>query len=304
MHSSSHVLMIRPVHFGFNAETAVNNAFQVAGSGAQTQERAVKEFDDMVKNLRENGVDVMVVPDTENPHTPDSIFPNNWISFHPDGTICLFPMFALNRRQERKPVVMEALSDRFTIKRKLDFSHFENHNRFLEGTGSMVLDRENKIAYACLSPRTDEKVLNEFCQIMGYSAFIFDSVDSRGQPIYHTNVMMCIADRFAVVCLNSIPQKKHREAIVQSLQRSGKDLIDITMEQLNHFAGNMLQLENQLGQKLLVMSTQALLSLRDEQKRKLESFNPIIHSSLDNIETHGGGSARCMIAEIYLKEKA
>ncbi|MBP7558310.1 MAG: amidinotransferase, partial [Chitinophagaceae bacterium] len=200
MQTTSHLLMIRPVNFAFNAETAVNNAFQVAGETDHVQETARREFDGFVSLLRENGVDVTVVEDTPVPYTPDSIFPNNWVSFHADGTILLYPMFAPNRRAERKPHVLQALADRFTIRQTLDLSGFEQQDLFLEGTGSMVLDRDQQVAYACLSPRTDRTVLEEFCAKMHYRAVIFDAVDAAGQPIYHTNVMMCVADRYVVIC--------------------------------------------------------------------------------------------------------
>jgi Uncharacterized protein conserved in bacteria containing a pentein-type domain len=295
--------MIRPVHFGFNAETAVNNAFQVAGADTLAQEKAEREFDDFVNLLRRNEVDVLVVKDTPEPHTPDSIFPNNWISCHDNGTLLLYPMFAANRRQERKPQVLQALREHFTIKNTIDLSHYENKGLFLEGTGSMVLDRENKIAYACLSPRTHKEVLNEFCKKMGYQPILFTANDTLGQPIYHTNVMMCVADRYAVICLECIPSQPERELVAATIRETGKELVDISLEQMNRFAGNMLQVQNRLGEKILVMSSQAYGSLTEAQLKKLSSFNRIIHASLNTIETNGGGSARCMMAEIFLQIK-
>jgi hypothetical protein len=292
--------MIRPVNFGYNAETAVNNAFQVKSKEDDVQTKALKEFDAFVNVLQQNGVDVTVAEDTMEPHTPDSIFPNNWVSFHDDGSVLLYPMYAVNRRAERKQHVLDTIAEKFLIERKIDLSQYEKENIFLEGTGSMVLDRENKIAYACLSPRTDEKVLDDFCQQMGYTTVSFHSVDGNGQAIYHTNVMMCVADKYIVICFDSIPDDEEKIKVINAILHTGKEIIDIGLDQMNHFAGNMLQIENKQGEKLLVMSTQAYESLTDEQKNKLSSFNKIIHSPLTTIETNGGGSARCMMAEVHL----
>lgn len=295
--------MIRPVNFAFNAETAVNNAFQVAGETDEVQETARLEFDGFVKLLRENGVDVTVVEDTPVPYTPDSIFPNNWVSFHADGTVLLYPMFAPNRRTERKPHILEALTGHFTIRQTLDLTGFEHQNLFLEGTGSMVLDRDQKIAYACLSPRTDRTVLEDFCTKMQYRAVIFDAVDASGQPIYHTNVMMCVADRYVVICLDSIADAGQRQQVSDSITQSGKAIIPISLDQMAHFAGNMLQVQNAAGERLLIMSSQAFESLKETQLQQLTSFNRILHASLHTIESNGGGSARCMLAEIHLPER-
>ncbi|MBL7755879.1 MAG: amidinotransferase [Chitinophagaceae bacterium] len=304
MQTTSHLLMIRPVNFAFNAETAVNNAFQVAGETDHVQETARREFDGFVTLLRENGVDVTVVEDTPVPHTPDSIFPNNWISFHADGTILLYPMFAPNRRSERKPHVLQAIADRFAIRQTLDLTGFEQQHLFLEGTGSMVLDRDQQIAYACLSPRTDRTVLEEFCTKMHYHAVIFDAVDADGQPIYHTNVMMCVADRYVVICLDSIPDAGQRQLVSDSITGSGKAIITISLDQMAHFAGNMLQVQNISGERLLIMSSQAFQSLNQAQLKQLTAFNRILHAPLNTIERNGGGSARCMLAEIHLPVKA
>lgn len=292
--------MIRPVNFGYNAETAVNNAFQVKGNDDDVQYKALKEFDEFVNVLRKNGVDVTVVDDTIEPHTPDSIFPNNWVSFHHDGSVLLYPMYATNRRAERKEHVLEKIAEKFSVERKIDLSRYEKENVFLEGTGSMVLDRENKIAYACLSPRTDERVLADFCRQMGYKSILFHAVDGNGKPIYHTNVLMCVAGKYVVICLDAIPDNREKGEVKDTIQGTGKSIIEITLHQMNHFAGNMLQVENSKGEKLLVMSTQAFEALSDGQKKKLESFNRIIHSPLMTIETNGGGSARCMMAEVHL----
>jgi hypothetical protein len=295
--------MIRPVNFGFNAETAVNNAFQVAGQDAAAQEKAAREFDAFVQLLQQNGVDVTVVNDTPDPYTPDSIFPNNWVSFHNDGTIILYPMFAANRRQERKPGVLQQLDKKFSVNKTVDLSGYESQDKFLEGTGSMVLDRDKKIAYACISPRTDKSILEDFAKQMGYQPVAFTSVDQNGRAIYHTNVMMCVADRYVVICLDSIADKKERAMVEKVIGESGKTIITITLDQMNHFAGNMLQVENDKGDKLLVMSSQAFIALSGEQVKKLESFNKIVHAPLDTIETNGGGSARCMMAEVFLPVK-
>lgn len=295
--------MIRPVNFGFNAETAVNNAFQVPGQDSQAQQKAQAEFDGFVHTLHNNGVDVTVVNDTPEPHTPDSIFPNNWISFHADGTVCLYPMFAENRRQERKPHVIEKLQERFVIERTYDLSTYEKEGRFLEGTGSMVLDRDLKIAYACLSPRTDKTVLKEWCRNMDYQPIVFDAVDAKGQAIYHTNVVMCVGDRYVVVCLDALPHAAERELVSNTIDQSGKELIAISLEQMNSFAGNMLQVASIQGETLLVMSSQAYHSLTPEQVNRLRSYNRILHAPLQTIETNGGGSARCMMAEVFLERR-
>lgn len=302
MQTTSHILMIRPVSFVYNEETAINNAFQSASeeTTANVQQKALQEFDDFVALLRSNGVDVTVVEDTPVPHTPDSIFPNNWVSFHSNGTVLLYPMFAVNRRAERKPHVLDKIKQQFAITEMIDLSGFESENIFLEGTGSMVLDRDNRIAYACLSPRTDEKVLNEFCRRMQYSAVLFEATDGNGQAIYHTNVMMCVADRYIVICLESIASPEEQQRVTDAIARTGKTIIPITLKQMNHFAGNMLQVENNKGEKLLVMSTQAFESLTEEQVSTLSSFNRILHSPLTTIESNGGGSARCMMAEVHL----
>jgi len=303
MQTTSNLLMIKPVRFDFNAETAVNNSFQQASSDQQVAEKAAAEFDRFVTVLRNAGIQVTVVEDTPEPHTPDSVFPNNWISFHDDGTVFLYPMFAVNRRLERKPHVLATIENKFHIKRTIDVSPYENQQLFLEGTGSMVLDRVNKIAYACLSPRTDLGVLNDWCSKSGFRPVAFTSVDSKGDPIYHTNVMMCIADAYAVICLDSIPDKNERDAVIETLKDTSKEIIEISFDQMNHFAGNMLQVQNTKGDRYLVMSSQAYNSLSSEQITSIETYNPILHSDITTIETNGGGSARCMMAEVFLSEK-
>lgn len=296
--------MIRPVRFGYNAQTAVNNAFQVQDANQEmVQQKAVEEFDAFVNKLREAGVDVTVVQDSAEPHTPDSIFPNNWVSFHADGTVMLYPMYAYNRRLERKQAVLEAIAEKFIITQQVDFSDAEAEDIFLEGTGSMVLDRENRISYACISPRTDAGLLLKWCEKAGYHGVAFDAVDEKGTAIYHTNVLMAVADKYVVICLDAIPSPTEKEMVIDTIKESGKQLIEISFDQMNHFAGNMLQVENESGDKILVMSSQAWQSLAEEQQAILASFNKIVHSSLNTIESNGGGSARCMMAEIHLKNK-
>ena len=295
--------MIRPVNFSFNAETAVNNAFQVNDAQADTQTKAAAEFNNMVHTLRSNGIDVLVIDDTPSPHTPDSIFPNNWVSFHDDGTVVLYPMFAVNRRAERKPTVLQKLFSQFEHSKLVDLSRWEEKGLFLEGTGSMVLDRENKIAYACISPRTNLEVLQDYCAQMNYSAVAFHASDQQDQLIYHTNVMMCVADKYVVICLDSIRDSKEKENLLQSIQRTGKQVVPISLAQMNAFAGNMLQVKNAEGNPVLVMSQQAYDALTTDQVKTLAAFNPILSASLDTIEKNGGGSARCMMAEIYLPDK-
>ena len=303
MQTTSHLLMIKPVRFDFNAETAVNNSFQQASGDTAIAEKATQEFDQFVTALTAAGIDVTVVNDTPEPHTPDSVFPNNWVSFHSDGSVYLYPMFAVNRRLERKPHVLAAISEKFVINHTTDLTAFEKKELYLEGTGSMVLDRVHRIAYACLSPRTAREVLEEWSAKIGYETVTFVSVDSNGSPIYHTNVMMCVAEGYAVVCLDSIPDTAEREHVTKSLTASGKEIITISFEQMNRFAGNMLQVQNKDGKPYLVMSTQAFESLTPAQVKRLEKYNPILHADISTIETNGGGSARCMMAEIFLPVK-
>lgn len=299
--STSHILMIRPVNFGFNEETAGSNAFQnrnVAKDGVN--EKAQQEFDRMVNTLCSNGVDVTVIDDTHEPYTPDSIFPNNWVSFHDNGEIFLYPMQAENRRLERREDIIAKLEDNFTVKHIIDLSRFEVEDKFLEGTGSMVLDRQNKIAYACLSPRTNREVLDLFCGQTGYKAIVFDAVDEKGKAIYHTNVLMCVGSKFAVICLDSIPNPHERIVVKESLMSTKKEIIDISFDQMNQFAGNMLEVKNAAGENLIVMSKNAFNALDDEQKTSLEKYGKLIYADISTIETNGGGSARCMMAEVHL----
>lgn len=295
------VMMIRPAKFEYNAQTAVNNAFQQAADNqSEVSKKAIEEFDAFVEKLRAEDVEVLVVQDTLEPHTPDSIFPNNWISTHKDNSIIYYPMFAENRRLERKQHVIDAIKSHYKVVKESSYVDNEEKNLFLEGTGSMVLDRKKRIAYACISPRTDKTLFERWCADNDYKAVSFEAIDDKGQQIYHTNVMMCIADNFAVICLESIHNDLERHHVEETLKRSNKTIIPITYDQMNQFAGNMLQVKNKNGVRYLVMSSAAFNSLTAEQKSVIHVFTPIIHSDLSTIETNGGGSARCMLAEIVL----
>jgi hypothetical protein len=299
--TTSTILMIRPVNFGFNEQTAGSNAFQNQNAEQQqVQDKALKEFDGFVKILRNNGVEVIVIDDTIEPHTPDSIFPNNWVSFHSDGTVFLYPMMAENRRLERREDIIMQLEDEFKVKHVIDLSRYEHDHKFLEGTGSMVLDRENKLAYACLSPRTDKEVLDQFCLESGYTPVLFHAVDENGMDIYHTNVLMCVGSSFVVICLDSVKDVAEKENVVNVIRASKKQLIPISFDQMNHFAGNMLEVQNKAGESLIVMSESAWGSLNYEQKAILSSFSKPVYADISTIESNGGGSARCMMAEVHL----
>lgn len=298
--SASSVLMIRPVRFGYNAETAITNVFQEDVVQEDVQASALCEFNMLARLLANEGVNVVIINDTEQPHTPDSIFPNNWISFHEDGTIILYPMLAHNRRPERRPDIIEALKQQFRCRSLIDLSNHEQENRFLEGTGSIVFDHAHKIAYAALSPRTDRYLLTMLCEMAGYIPLVFNAADSAGVPVYHTNVVMCVGEQFAVVCLESIRDLSEREILLERLRSTGKMIVNITLQQVNEFAGNMYELIDSRGKHLLLMSSRAEASLTQEQKDTLNKFCRIVHSPLNTIERLGGGSARCMIADIRL----
>ena len=299
------VMMIRPINFKANPQTISTNAFQSMSAeekDAEIQEGALEEFNALVYKLRENGVHVVSINDTPKPNTPDSIFPNNWVSTHEDGTVVLYPMLTKNRRAERRSDILHTLEEEksFKIDKLIDLAHYENEGQFLEGTGSMVLDRINKIAYACLSARTYLNVLEDFGKQLKYKIVAFHSVDRKGMEIYHTNVMMSVGDKFAVVCSESVPDLKEREKLIKSLEKTGHEIIEISYKQLYSFAGNMLQVRNEAGESILVMSQQARDSLNEEQVTKIEKYARILSSPLEVIEKHGGGSARCMLAEIHL----
>jgi hypothetical protein len=299
--STNNILMIRPVSFGFNEQTAGSNAFQNRDADQQAvQDKALAEFDGFVKTLKENGVNVIVVDDTPQPHTPDSIFPNNWVSFHADGTIFLYPMQAENRRLERREDIINKLEATFKVAHVIDLSRFEAEDKFLEGTGSMVLDRENKIAYACLSPRTNKEVLTLFGGQAGYKIVSFDAVDEHYKAIYHTNVLMCIGSKFAVICADSIPDPHEKNEVLETLRSTQKEVVTITFNQMNRFAGNMLEVKNAAGENLIVMSQNAYQALDDQQKNILKKYGKLVYADINTIETNGGGSARCMMAEVHL----
>ena len=305
--TTNSILMIRPVAFRMNEQTAVNNYYQkvLDGLSAETvNAKAQKEFDTFVTKLRKVGVNVTVVEDTLEPNTPDSIFPNNWISFHESGDVALYPMFAENRRAERREDILDILEDEgFEINQIVDYTSAEEDDVFLEGTGSLLLDRENGKAYCALSPRADEEVMIEFCEDFELTPVIFEAfqtVNGERKLIYHTNVMMCLGDTFAVICADCIDDKKERKMVLDSLRGDDKDIILITEEQVNNFAGNMLEVKGKNDERFLVMSESAYKSLTKKQIAQLEAHVEIIHSSLDTIEACGGGSARCMMAEIFL----
>jgi hypothetical protein len=295
--------MVRPYQFYFNQQTAANNFFQSNINIENANELAIAEFDAMVDKLRAHQIKVNVVQDTKDPSTPDSIFPNNWVSTHEGGTLCLYPMFAQNRRAERKSTVIDFLQSNYQIQNILDLTDLEKEGKFLEGTGSMVLDHQNRLAYGCLSERLDKNAFNEWCEKMQFKAIAFKAVDDKAQPIYHTNVMMCMGNQFVVICLESIPNEQEKQLVLESFKKSNKEVITISQDQLNHFAGNMLQVFDINEKPHLIMSKQAYNSLKTEQVNSLEKYNPILPISIPTIEALGGGSTRCMMAEIYLINK-
>ena len=302
MQSTSKVLMVRPVRFGFNEQTAGNNSFQKRGYELSAQDMALEEFDNFVTLLRANNVDVVVVEDTPEPHTPDSIFPNNWFSTHASGELVLYPMCAPNRRLERKESVLNVIKEigeRGKMRRIVDLTHWESENLFLEGTGSLIFDRKNRIVFACRSPRCDIAVLEELCEKLDYEFLDFGAYDRDGKPIYHTNVMMCVGDKFVVACLDSIKNIDERTEFISFVEDCDKELIEISIDQMEQFAGNMLQLRSTGGEPLLIMSATAKRALTTDQLESLMSYCKIISPELESIETNGGGSARCMLAEIF-----
>ena len=310
-HITNTVLMIRPVQFRMNEQTAVNNFYQKKSENILPETvnaMATKEFDNMVEKLRKASIQVIVVQDTKEFDTPDSIFPNNWISFHKNGTIGLYPMFAKNRRLERKDSILEAVEAvGFVIKTVVDYTEAETDGFYLEGTGSILLDRENQKAYCALSARADEELFIEFCEDFEYTPVVFSAyqtVNDKRELIYHTNVMMCLGTTFAVVCLASIDDKKERKNLLKHLHEDGKKIIEISEDQVNNFAGNMLQLQGTDNRSYLVMSQSALDSLRPSQVQMLEEHATLLSSPLNTIEACGGGSARCMMAEVFLPKTA
>ena len=304
---TNNIMMIEPVSFNYNTETAINNYYQInntALSKEEIQQKALKEFKEFVSLLRSKNINVIVFKDTENPKTPDSIFPNNWVSFHIDGEIVLYPMYAKNRRLERRDDIIQKLRDDFIVTKINDFSYYENQELYLEGTGSMILDRENKICYAAISDRTNKNIVNDFCNQLNFKPILFTSnQDVRGKrlAIYHTNVMMCITTNFAIVCLDSIDCNEEKDRVIDILNETKKEIISISEEQTNKFAGNMLEVEG--DKKYLVMSKSAYSCLTENQIKKINKYCEILYSDLSTIEDYGGGSARCMMAEIFLPLK-
>ncbi|SOS47291.1 citrulline utilization hydrolase CtlX [Tenacibaculum dicentrarchi] len=303
------ILMVRPASFRMNEQTAVNNYYQQELANmlpATINAKAQQEFDAFVVKLKAVGVDVIVVEDTKETDTPDALFPNNWISFHENGDVAIYPMFAENRRLEKREDVLTILEEQgFKINSIVDYSEAEEQDVFLEGTGSMILDRVNRKAYCALSPRADEELFIEFCEDFEYTPVIFtanQTVNGEVAAIYHTNVMMCVAETFAIVCLASIDDKKEKKSVVKHLKTSGKQVIAITEEQVVQFAGNMLQVKGANDEQFLIMSSSAYNSLTANQLQEINKHTTIIHSSLEVIETCGGGSARCMMAEVFLKK--
>lgn len=305
MQSTNSILLVRPSNFIFNIETAANNAFQnnIKENNESITEKVLYEFENFRESLSAKGIDVTTINDTENPIKPDSIFPNNWISFHADGTIILYPMFAENRRTERRLDIVETIKEKFIVKNIIDFSIYENENKFLEGTGSIVFDHLHKIAYACLSPRTNKEIFIKLCKVIDYKPIYFTACDEAGQEIYHTNVMMCIAEKIVVICTESIIDENEKSKVVQSFENTEHEIIDISFAQMNCFLGNMLALKTNSEKKILVMSQSAYTCLSVNQKSIIEKYYELFPLAIPTIETIGGGSVRCMIAEIFLPLK-
>ena len=293
------VLMVRPAFFRYNEQTAVNNLFQHDDPDREIQKYAVSEFDGMVHVLREHDIPVMVLEDRVKPMTPDSVFPNNWFSTHKDGTLVLYPMFAYNRRNERRPYFIRAIRKAAGTRRLVDLTGWEEQGKFLEGTGSMVLDRATRTAYACRSPRTSEEVLKDFCSQMGYRPVIFDALDRNGNPVYHTNVVLSIGTEYAVICKEAIPSRDMGTQIERDLIESGRRVVNISYSQMLCYAGNILEVRNTLGESFIVMSDTAYACLGGEQLKAIAGNATVLPVHIPHIETVGGGSARCMLAEIF-----
>ena len=300
------ILMVRPASFRANEETASTNFFQSTSKKTDPgsiQQAALKEFDNMVELLRQNGINVLVIDDTPTPVKPSAAFPNNWLSTSPEGIISVFPIYAPNRRPEKRDDILKMLAEKFVVKDLQDWSEFEVEGKFLEGTGSMVMDHENKVIYTCYSPRTDVSVLEKFANANKYRAIIFFAVDNDGHPVYHTNVMMTLGENFAILCEEAIEEEWELIAVRQLLESTGHDVIRITKEQMHFFAGNMLQVKNNKGEKFLVMSQAAYNSLNEEQKEELSARNKLLPIPIPVIEQTEGGSVRCMMAEVFLEKR-
>jgi hypothetical protein len=306
MQTTAHILMVRPSNFSFNTETAVNNAFQTNDTSltpSEIQARALVEFDAFVAKLRSRAVQVMVAQDSVLPVKPDAVFPNNWVSMHADGTVLFYPMNAVVRRLERADNIVELIESQYIVQKKIHLEHYEAVGKFLEGTGSMIFDRTHEIVYACLSPRTDLGLLDEFSELMGFKRVAFRAVDGEGQEIYHTNVMMAVGETFVVICLETVPEQAERLNLIRHFDQTGKEIIEISLKQMMQFAGNMLQVRNEHGETFLIMSEQAHKSLDAQQIAHIERHTEILSVDIKTIETYGGGSARCMMAEIFLEKK-
>ena len=299
------ILMIRPASFGYNAETAANNFFQQDPGmpAADVQEKALEEFNKMVDLLRENEIEVLLIEDSREPPKPDAIFPNNWLSSTPDGKLFIFPMYAPSRRAEKREDIIDRLSADFEVKDLQDWSEYEVEGRFLEGTGSMVMDHRNQLIYAAISERTNLSVLEKFAVTNGYQAIVFLATDAAGRPIYHTNVLMSLGENFAVLCEEAIEEEWELIAVRQLLESTNHAIIPISREQMQRFAGNMLEVKNKKGESVLVLSQSAFESLRKEQKAMLEAYTRLLPIPVPTIEAVEGGSVRCMMAEIFLPKK-
>ncbi len=303
---TSNILMVRPANFGFNIQTAENNAFQNSEGSENVnaiREKAIEEFDGMVHILREKGINVLVAEDSETPVKPDAVFPNNWVTFHHNGKVILYPMNAPNRRLERSKDILSQVETHFLKKDLLDLTASEDNEMFLEGTGSMIMDRENRLVYACLSPRTHPKLLQEFCRWAEYEKVEFTAVDQNGQQIYHTNVMMALGEDFVVICMESVTNPEEKNYLKNIFEKTQKKVVEITFDQMNAFAGNMLQVKNSEGESFLVLSEQAYQSLAPSQIESLNALTHLLPVPIYTIEKYGGGSARCMMAEIFLPAK-
>lgn len=299
------ILMIRPASFGYNSETAVNNFFQSRTSEEQEklQQAALKEFDGMVQALKNNEIEVLVVNDTPEPPKPDAIFPNNWLATSPEGIVSVFPLFAQSRRAEKRDDILKMLAEKFIVKDLHDWTEYEPEGKFLEGTGSMVMDYDDKVIYACYSPRTDLSVLEKFANANGYRAIVFLATDKDGNAVYHTNVVMTVGERFAILCEEAIEEEWELIAIRQLLETTEHEIIPITRKQMHAFAGNMLEVKNKKGENFLVMSQRAFDALTTEQKEKLSVFSKLLPIAVPTIEKVEGGSVRCMMTEIFLEKR-
>ncbi len=300
------ILMVRPANFGFNIETAESNAFQINISihnVIEIKAAAIEEFDNMVKLLAFNNIEVIVVEDSNNPVKTDAVFPNNWFSTHSDGSVITYPMYSPNRRLERRDEILMLLDDQFEVEKRVSYARYEEEDMILEGTGSMIIDRPNKLVYACISGRTDLELLQIFAEDRGYEVVAYTAVDAAGVPYYHTNVVMAIGDNIAVICLESIENVDERSDLERRLSDSGKEILEISRDQVSHFCGNMLQVNSTDGTKNMVMSSEAYENLTPCQRNQIEKYCRLIYSPLATIEKYGGGSARCMMAEIFLEKK-